>query len=435
MNRTREGMIGKSLKSLLVAFACGLYAFAATAAVSLFSDYGQIQNVQNYSSNPFWSPTAPYNQRLPQPVFATGADLTADDCIKVVQSMVSVQCMARDNCKNTNLSDIRPAVMVQLSNLPGANYVSSCSGYIDNIFESYKRQYGNSLPNRPTAFPNATEPNPDLNDSGGIKFENPYKSKPTKWQTEQKERADELAELQRQNGAGGEHLSSTQFPATYADLSFSARMEYDTESLIPYKDSRPYRTLDVKTKEEWCVDHPNLPECKEEKEEEKDDDDNDDNNNNNGDDEDDGNDNQDDGDEDIEPEPEPESTEYIARIRKRSPLRRQGNDGVAADDGKGCFAVCGQTVNDNLNNKALHKVMGKYYCADKSKNGRLVENDAKSKELVMSQEQLDEIRNLIETNVADKDKCDGHGRNYIFFVGTRAPDNTFTEVEEIFLDD
>ena len=91
-------MKGKSFKSLLFALVCGLYAFTATATVSLFSDYGQIQNVQNYSSNPFWSPNAPYNQRLPQPVFATGADLTADDCIKVVQSMVSVQCMARDNC-------------------------------------------------------------------------------------------------------------------------------------------------------------------------------------------------------------------------------------------------------------------------------------------------------------------------------------------------
>lgn len=250
------------LKSLVFTFVCALCTFCANAAVSLFSEYGQIQNVQNYSSNPFWSPNAPYNQRLPQPVFATGADLNADDCIKVVQSLVSVQCMARDNCKNTDLSDIRPTVMVQLSNLPGANYVSACSGYIDGIFESYKRQYGNTLPNRPTAFPNATAPNPDVNDTGGIKFENPYKREPTKWQQEQKERSDELQRLQAQNGVGREHLAKTDFPATYADLSFLERMENDRESLTPYKDATAYRTLNVKSEVEWCEgEHANAPEC------------------------------------------------------------------------------------------------------------------------------------------------------------------------------
>ena len=94
---------------------------------SLFSNYGQIQNVQNYSTNPFWTPNSPYNKKLPQPVYVQGADLKAEDCINVVQSLVSVQCMARDNCKNTSLAEIRPTIMVQLSNLPGNNYVSACS--------------------------------------------------------------------------------------------------------------------------------------------------------------------------------------------------------------------------------------------------------------------------------------------------------------------
>ncbi len=250
-------------KSLIFAFVCGFYALGSIAAVSLFSDYGQIQNVQNYSSNPFWSPNSPYNQRLPQPVYATGADLNAEDCIKVVQSLVSVQCMARDNCKDTDLSDIRPTVMVQLSNLPGANYVSACSGYIDGVFESYKRQYGNKLPNRQTAFPNATVPNPDIEDTGGIKFENPYKREPTKWQTEQKERSDELAALQAQNGVGNEYLSTTDFPATYADLSFSERIKNDRNSLMPYKDAHPYRTLNIISTAEWCKDsdHKNSEDC------------------------------------------------------------------------------------------------------------------------------------------------------------------------------
>ena len=256
-------MKNNCFKSLIFAFVCGFYALGSIAAVSLFSDYGQIQNVQNYSSNPFWSPNSPYNQRLPQPVYATGADLNAEDCIKVVQSLVSVQCMARDNCKDTDLSDIRPTVMVQLSNLPGANYVSACSGYIDGVFESYKRQYGNTLPNRQTAFPNATVPNPDIEDTGGIKFENPYKREPTKWQTEQKERSDELAALQAQNGVGNEYLSTTNFPATYADLSFSERIKNDRNSLMPYKDAHPYRTLNIISTAEWCKDsdHKNSEDC------------------------------------------------------------------------------------------------------------------------------------------------------------------------------
>ena len=37
---------------------------SVTATTTLFSKYGQIQNVQNYSSNPFWDPSSPYNQRV-----------------------------------------------------------------------------------------------------------------------------------------------------------------------------------------------------------------------------------------------------------------------------------------------------------------------------------------------------------------------------------
>lgn len=252
------------LKSLLFSVLCGFWAFSATAAVSLFSDYGQIQNVQNYSSNPFWSPNAPYNQRLPQPVYVQGADLNSEDCLRAVQSLVSVQCMARDNCKNTDLSEIRPAVMVQLSNLPGHNYVSACGGYIDGVFESYVKQYGNTLPNRATVFPEATVPNPAVNDSGGgvIRFENPYKVQPTKWQQEIKERSDELQSLQNENGADKYGVSATDFPKTYADLSFEERMQLDTESLMPYKDTTSYQTLNIKTEAEWCLDHIDSLECK-----------------------------------------------------------------------------------------------------------------------------------------------------------------------------
>ena len=179
-------------KSLSFAILCGLYASYASATVSLFSDYGQIQNVQYYSSNPFWSPNSPYNQRMPQPIFVQGTDVKAEDCIPIVQSLVSVQCMVRDNCKNATLADIRPEIMVQLSKLPGNNYVSACSGYLDGIFESYVAQYTETVPNRPVAFPDATTPNPML-----INNEDPQPTQPNvpQWKKEMDERVKEIDNL------------------------------------------------------------------------------------------------------------------------------------------------------------------------------------------------------------------------------------------------
>ena len=241
-----------TFKSLLFAVFCGFCAINAHAAISLFSDYGQIQNVQNYSTNPFWTPNSPYNQRLPQPVYVQGADLTAEDCFKVVQSLVSVQCMARDNCKDTTLADIRPTVMVQLSNLPGNNYVSACSGYIDGVFESYVAQYGNNAPNRVVSFPNATEPNQNLNNDNKIQIQNPYKQTLPQWQQEIKERSQELQELQQQNGAGSEHLSANAFPKTYEDLSFTERVNLATADYAQYKDMNAYTVPNFQNAEDWC---------------------------------------------------------------------------------------------------------------------------------------------------------------------------------------
>lgn len=246
--------------SLLSAVMAVLAAFDANAGVSLFSDYGQIQNVQKYSSNPFWTPNSPYNQRLPQPVYAQGADLNAGDCIKVVQSKVAVQCMARDNCRNTKLADIRPTIMIELSNLPGNNYVSACSGYIDSVFESYVQQYGSSLPNRGVAFPTATEPNQNLNDNG-IQIKNPYQQTTPKWKSEYIERSNELAALQRENGAGTEHLEHNDFPATFNDLSFAARSQFANDDYAIYKDLDTYKGLKALDDEEWCNEHPTSKEC------------------------------------------------------------------------------------------------------------------------------------------------------------------------------
>lgn len=539
-------MIKDFFKSLLFVFVCAFCVFSARAAVSLFSDYGQIQNVQHYSSNPFWSPTAPYNQRLPQPVYATGTDLNSDDCIKVVQSLVSVQCMARDNCKNTDLSDIRPTVMVQLSNLPGANYVSACSGYIDGVFESYQKQYGNSLPNRAVAFPGATTPNTNIDDSSGIQFENPYKQQPTKWQMEQKERADELQRLQSQNGAGSEHLSKTDFPATYADLSFSERLENDRESLMPYKDASAYRTLNVKSKAEWCNENSNSPDCKESQQ----------NNNNSNqttqihedcskysknteaydccnyyttknaiannvsakwypdknqclcekfggagnmrwtwiwgaymdgmggqqfnhgectpnlknalagcceraggtwilsEDKTDGHCDCGNGKKLIQKTTATESelmqcecvadndesngtnqNLLVARIHKRAST--SDRTGKTGNSGRGCFAICGTNpLDDDLNTKVFSNFRdGSRYCADKNQAGLLVKSAAGGMPLQMTTDEYKTLKEKIQSEVANKGKCDWHGRDYIIEIGHIYSDSFSADYETIVLDD
>ena len=187
------------VKFSLILIVGGFWALCANAATSLFSNYGQIQNVQNYSTNPFWTPNSPYNQRMPQPVYVQGPDLTTEDCMNVVQSLVSVQCMVRDNCKDTSLSDIRPAIMVQLSSLPGKNYVSACAGFIDGVYDLYVSYYGNNAPTAAkVAFPAATAPNPDVN-PGANQIVNPYAEQIPQWKQEMDARAEELRTLQNQH--------------------------------------------------------------------------------------------------------------------------------------------------------------------------------------------------------------------------------------------
>ena len=256
-------MKNRYLKFLLFSVFGVFCLFSANAASTVFSNYGQIQNVQNYSTNPFWTPTSPYNQRMPQPVYVQGAALNTEDCVKVVQSLVYVQCSARDNCKNTSLDDIRPAIMVQLSNLPGNNYVSACAGYLDGVYESYVAQYGNNAPTKQVAFPTATAPNQNVYGppANTIQIQNPYQQVTPQWQQEINERSQELQQLQQQNAADSSNLSAVAFPTTYSDLSFTARMANAAEGYAPYKDMKAYRTIEVKSEGEWCPEHTDAPEC------------------------------------------------------------------------------------------------------------------------------------------------------------------------------
>ena len=257
----KQGM-KRGLKTfLLPAIICGFPALSVAASVSLFSDYGQIQNVQNYSSNPFWSPDSPYNQRLPQPVYVQGAAVKTNECQNIVQSLVAAQCISRNNCKNTQLSDIRPAIMVQLSNLPGKNYVSSCSGYLDEIFNDYVKQYAVGISGGNVGFPAATTPNPDMQNTGSITTAKVAKPVP-KWQQEINERTQELQALHQQTG-NNTSLSATEFPTTYADRSFSDKIQDTVKSYEPYKNLNAYKMPNFVSEDQWCPSHKDAPECEE----------------------------------------------------------------------------------------------------------------------------------------------------------------------------
>ena len=127
--------------SIFAMFLCTLTTMATATtfptATTPFSQYGQIQNVQNYSSNPFWNPDSPYNQRMPVPVYVTGADVNTSDCTAVVGALVASFCASRNNCANMDVNDARPTLTVQLASLPNHNYVTPCAGYIDTEFEKY----------------------------------------------------------------------------------------------------------------------------------------------------------------------------------------------------------------------------------------------------------------------------------------------------------
>lgn len=411
------------LKSLLLSVFCVFCALNVYAASSLFSNYGQIQNVQSYSSNPFWTPNSPYSSAIPRPVYAQGPDLSTEECVNVVKSLVSVQCMVRDNCKNTPLSDIRPEIMVQLSKLPNHNYVSACGGFIDGIYEEYVEYYGNNAPTRVTAFPSATTPNKNAT-GNNVQIENPYKTQPAKWQQEIQERAQELEELQRQNGGNSAELTATEFPATYADLSLSERVANEMAGLEPYKDMKAYRELNVQTLDEWCAEHSDAPGCskvtkkKTKKDNGKDDDDDD---------------NKDNKDDDTSPVPN--GLLIAARIHKQHKFVWWG-DGKTGTTGRGCFAICDvDQLTDDLNGKAFYPILGKRFCADKNQDGLVIDAETK-KPLQMTKSEFNDVKQKIVSSVADKGNCDYHPRNYLFQVGYFYPDTyDFVQTDEIYLDD
>ncbi len=251
--------------SLLFAFCsltCGIgVANSASyqSAPPVISHNGQdIYNVQNYSTSQFWSPNAPYNQRIiPQPVYARGPELNTGDCQRAVAAQIASYCQLNNRCSGMRLIDIRPSIMTALSRLPGHNYATACAGFIDSEFDNYMNTTAVSVPqNRSVAFPAGTA---TIGNSGGeLQIKNPYEIKTPKWEQEMNERAAELQDLQSQNGAGSENLSSTDFPKTVADISFLDRVNNIQTGLEnPAVQGSAYKKIAL-NEEEWL---PN-PECK-----------------------------------------------------------------------------------------------------------------------------------------------------------------------------
>lgn len=236
MNKT-HGFFAVSFVALCV---CAT-AFAAQNVPNIMSKYGEIQSVNKYSSNPFWTPNSPYNQRFPTPIYATGPDLNTGDCNRIVQNLVSTYCADRQNCSNLRIADVRPNVMVQLSQLPGHNFATSCGGYIDTIFENYKKTYGNSSAGIVNIVPTQTKTT-----APSIQIENPFTT-PT---TEFDERAAELERLQRQTTATAA-VTPAAFPKTIDDLSFTDRMANASAGYEPYKDLSAYKTPKFETENEY----------------------------------------------------------------------------------------------------------------------------------------------------------------------------------------
>ena len=257
----------------------GVHAYAATAPGAL-SQYGQIQAVKNYSSNPYWNPNSPYNQKaIPKAIYVDGADLTTEDCNRIVGGLVSDWCSLNNNCSNMRLADVRPTIMVQLSQLPGHNYATACSGYIDAAFDKYA-QTGSTL-----TLPLTTNTN-----TNHYTFQNPYAPKLNAYQAGVLERTKELEQLQAQNATSAQ-IGAADFPKTVADLSFTDRMANAAAGYEPYKNLKAYKipkfedendekflerlqknnpteyckrfpTATVDGKECKCVLDPDDPECK-----------------------------------------------------------------------------------------------------------------------------------------------------------------------------
>ncbi|HNY25335.1 MAG TPA: hypothetical protein PKJ33_02190 [Alphaproteobacteria bacterium] len=210
--------------------------FPAGNNVQPLSKYGEIQNVSNYSSNPNWNHNGAYNQTMPTPVYVQGAAVSTEECQSLVSGLVASGCSMQNNCVGVKLNDIKPTIMVQLSQMPEHNYVSACGGYIDSAFNSYVLNQGVVV--KPVTFPNAVFPGSN-SEQEDFKIKNPYAMKYPEWNGEKwfqgiVDRSQELGALQAKN-AEDTTLVATDMPKTAADMTFEQKIANSTEGYEQWK--------------------------------------------------------------------------------------------------------------------------------------------------------------------------------------------------------
>lgn len=221
----------------------GAAVLLATSAMcsTPFSQYGMIQNVQSYSSNPFYN-TNSATISAPKIVYASGPALKSGDCERIVTALVENECTNLNRCQSTKLADIRPNLMVKLSTLPGYNYASSCAGYIDTIFDNYVKNTKNTAVVQPyAAFPGSATTTTSV---ARISQTTSNQNVPA-WKAEYNERAAELKELQAQTKTTPDTVIQTEFPKTFDDLSFEERNNIKSQGYEPYKDAQVYTSLNI----------------------------------------------------------------------------------------------------------------------------------------------------------------------------------------------
>lgn len=226
---------------------CMMISGITFADSGIMSKYGTIQGVDGYSTNPFWSSnTSTYSNRMPVPVYENGPDVQTDECLKIVSNFVSAQCNALNNCADTSLSDIRPAIILQLSRMSGGNYATSCSGYLDEIFRQYKQAH--QTPGASATFPTpsttAKAATTNTNKSA-VPLNNFFDAQKPAWAIEMQERTTELAEFQADNDRFYPELVPMDFPKTYADLSFGERMANNKAGYEPYQGKSAFKPIQV----------------------------------------------------------------------------------------------------------------------------------------------------------------------------------------------
>ncbi len=226
------------LLALFMAHIASVSAVSFPGGTTPFSQYGQIQNVQGYSSNPFWNPNAAYNQRMPQPIYAQGADLNTAECQQIVAALVSSYCGSHNRCIGVSLDDARPELMVQLTSLPNHNY-SGCAGYLDAAFDEYKTTNSIAAPTGgAVAFPTATTPNPNMTSQNTFPTQSQYAN-------DTERRRAELQQLQAQNGANNVGVVAMDFPKTAADATFEELVKAKAAGYEPFKDQSAYTPLNL----------------------------------------------------------------------------------------------------------------------------------------------------------------------------------------------